>query len=417
MLRSRSPVLAIRDFRALLLTRLFSTMSLQIQAVIVGWHIYQLRPNPLLLGLIGLVEAVPAITSSFISGHIVDHHRPAKILRLSLGAMVLNALLLFAAVAAGDWLSVEERLFILYFCVFISGVTRSFNSPSVFAIIPQVVPRNLLGASAAWNSSTFQFAAILGPAVGGLVFGAFGALVAFALPLAFQIAAWFALQGLSPEARALRRNGASEPFLRSVAAGVRFAFGHKVLLSAMTLDMFSVLFGGAVAVLPIFADQVFKTGSMGLGFLRAAPSVGSVLVASYLALKPMRVISGRTLLVVVAGFGLSTVAFSLTTNFYLALLFLAALGAFDGVSMVIRSTILQLLTPENMRGRVSALSSIFITSSNEIGAFESGLAARFMGLVPSVIFGGVMTLVVVALTAWLAPELEQTRISQDHKPS
>jgi predicted MFS family arabinose efflux permease len=179
--------------------------------------------------------------------------------------------------------------------------------------------------------------------------------------------------------------------------------------------MFSVLFGGAVAVLPIYADQILHVGSMGLGFLRAAPSVGSVCVALVIAFRPMRVISGLTLLWVVAGFGASTLLFSVSTNFWLSLVFLMGVGAFDGVSMVIRSTILQLLTPENMRGRVSSVSSVFITSSNEIGAFESGAAARLMGLVPSVFFGGAMTLIVVALTAWLSPELRHTRIAHDQE--
>jgi hypothetical protein len=260
----------------------------------------------------------------------------------------------------------------------------------------------------------YQFASILGPAIGGLTYGFSTPAIAFALPFVLQGIALIMAGTLSSHALALRVESEREPFLRSVSSGIRFAFGHKVLLSTMSLDMFSVLFGGAVAVLPMFADQVFKTGSAGLGLLRAAPSVGSVIVATFLALRPFKVISGRTLLIVVAGFGLATIGFGLTTNFYLALLFLAVAGAFDGVSMVIRSTILQLLTPATMRGRVSSLNSVFITSSNEIGAFESGVAARLMGLVPSVVFGGAMTLVVVAATAWLVPGLGRTRISQEH---
>jgi MFS family permease len=407
------PALAIADFRILALTRLFSTMALQIQAVIVGWQIYQLRPDPLLLGLAGLIEAAPAIGAAFVSGHIVDVHRPANVFRLSLLTLCANATLMFAAVLARGGLSTNSILFLLYLGIFISGAARSFSSPAVFTIVPQVVPRSLIGSAAAWNSSMFQFAAILGPAIGGLSYGFAGAEFAFAIPVALQMAALVAVSGLSPATRAMKSRVAHEPFLRSVRAGVRFAFGQRVLLSAMALDMFSVLFGGAVAVLPIFADQVFKTGSTGLGLLRAAPSVGSVIVALWLAVKPMRVISGRALLLVVAGFGAATIGFAATSNFYVALFFLAVSGAFDGVSMVIRQTILQLLTPEHMRGRVSALSSVFITSSNEIGAFESGIAARVLGLVPSVIFGGTMTLIVVATAAWLAPELGRTRISQD----
>jgi MFS family permease len=407
-----APVLKIADFRSIFFTRLFSSMALQVQAVIVGWQIYQLRPDPLLLGFIGLAEAVPAITCSFVSGHIVDTFRPTKIFRLSLTAMFINACLMWFAILPQSSIAADSRLILLYLGIFISGAARSFSSPSVFAIIPQIVKREDLGAASAWNSSSFQFAAIIGPALGGLVFGFFGPVAAFALPPILQLTAVGLTWTLSARTHALKRETAREPFFKSVKAGILFAAGHRVLLSTMLLDMFSVLFGGAVIVLPMFADQVFKTGSLGLGFLRAAPSVGSVIVALMLGLKPMKVISGKTLLLVVAGFGLATIGFALSNNFYLALLFLAISGAFDGVSMVIRGTLLQLLTPEQMRGRVSSLSSVFITSSNEIGAFESGLAAKFMRLIPSVLFGGTMTVVIVLTTWWRAPELAQTAIQQ-----
>lgn len=393
--------------------RLSSALALQAQAVIVGWQIYQIRHDPLLLGLIGLAEAVPAISGSFISGHMVDTHRPAVVFRWSLTVLFLNSCALWLAVAPFLSLGDELRLTLLFCAVFVSGAARSFSSPAVFSIIPRIVSRKELAAAAALNSSTYQIASIAGPAIGGLVFGAAGAMTAFAIPALAQLAALISAFGLSHDIKLLKNQNIREPFVKSVRSGLKFTFTHRVILSALTLDMFSVLFGGAVAVLPIYADQVLHVGSMGLGFLRAAPSIGSVCVALVIAFRPMRVISGATLLWVVAGFGLSTLAFAVSTSFVFSMLCLAASGAFDGVSMVIRSTILQLLTPENMRGRVSSVSSVFITSSNEIGAFESGAAARLMGLVPSVVFGGLMTLVVVAATALLSPELRKTRIKHD----
>lgn len=407
----RWAVLKIPDFRVLLLSRLGTFMSLQALAVIIGWQVYQLKPDPLLLGLLGLTEAIPAIGFSFISGHLVDVQRPALICRLSLGVLLLNSVLPLIAVLPSQSLSIDTRIGLLFATVFVSGAARSFFQPAVFSLIPKVVPRTQLARAAAWSSSIYQIASIAGPAVGGLVYGFFGPVTAFVTPLLLQTFAFGAGHLLSPEASLMRSASTREPLAQSIRSGLKFAFGHRVLFSAMTLDMFSVLFGGAVAVLPIYADQILHVGSTGLGLLRAAPSIGSALVAVALAVRPMRVISGTTLLWAVTGFGAATLVFAVSTNFYVSLIFLGLGGAFDGVSMVIRQTILQLLTPDNMRGRVSSLNSIFITSSNEIGAFESGLAARLIGLVPSVVFGGAMTLVVVAVTAFVAPELRGTRIA------
>ena len=410
---SRWAVLQISDFRIILTTRLSAWLGLQMQAVIVGWQIYQLRPDPLLLGMIGLAEAIPAIACSFVSGHMVDVRRPASVLRLSLTTLFFNSILLCVAVAPQIRASEDARIALLFAAVFISGAGRSFTSPAVFSLMPQVVSRSLIAPASAWHSSMFQIATITGPALGGLIYATFGAQVAFAMPLFFMSIALFAVNLLSKKTRELRSQGTHEPFLQSIRSGLRFAFGQRVLLSTMALDMFSVLFGGAIAVLPIYADQVLGVGSTGLGLLRAAPAVGSIIIAFTMALRPMRVISGRTLLWAVAGFGVSTLLFAVSTNFLLSLICLAATGAFDGVSMIIRQTILQLLTPDHMRGRLSSISSVFITSSNEIGAFESGVAAKALGLVPSVLFGGAMTLIVVAATAVFAPELRKTRITTD----
>ena len=408
--RLNLPILKIKDFRLLLFSRGLITMALQVQAVIVGWQIYQIKQDALLLGLIGLTEAIPAIGCSFFAGHLVDVSKPSKIYKISLLILMLNTFFILTAVLPEINFHDHARLLILFAGVFISGAARSLTSPSAFSLLPQIVPRPLFSAAAAMNSSTYTFAQILGPALGGLIYGFSGAVVAFLVPCLLAVFAVISVFFLNPPPPAVIAARSREPVMKSIHAGMKFVLGNQILLSTMALDMFSVLFGGAVAVLPIFADQVFKTGATGLGLLRAAPAVGSVLISIYLSLRPMKVISGARLLAVIFGFGIATILFALTSNFYLALFFLGLSGIFDGVNMVIRGTIMQLLTPDNMRGRVSSLSTIFITSSNEIGAFESGVAANFMGLIPSVIFGGVMTLVVVISIYWKVPALKETRI-------
>jgi MFS family permease len=406
----RSQVLKIPDFRNLFFGRVLTSMSLQAQAVIVGWHIYELTHDPLMLGLMGLVEAVPAIGFAFIAGHIVDNRRPAIVYFWCVFVLVVNALLIWMTAIKQVPLADTWRIGILFFSVFVSGMVRSFASPSVFSMISHIVPKAHQSEASAWNSSAFQTAAIVGPAVGGLLYGRFGAAVAFGFPPVLMLAALILIGFFSEDIKKMFSPSKREPFLQSIRSAVSFALKQKVLLSTMCLDMFSVLFGGATAVLPVFSDQVLHSGSMELGFLRAAPSIGSAVVAIFIAIRPLRVISGRMFLSMVAGFGLSLLGFAFSKSFAPAFLFLVVSGAFDGVSVVIRSTILQLLTPSNMRGRISALSLIFITSSNEIGAFESGLAARVLGLVPSLIFGGSMTMAIVGATSWLSPGLRRTRI-------
>ena len=410
--RTMSPVLKIRDFRLMILARGLILLALQMQALLVGWEVYHLRSNTLLLGFLGLAEAAPAIVCSFFSGHVVDHHRPSMIYRLSLATLCLNATVLFVATLPSTPLSADQRLVFLFTAVFVSGIVRSFVVPSSFALLPHIVPRPLFSTAAAWSTSAYQFAAILGPILGGFAYGWLGSGVAFALLPVFSLLGFIAATAWSPSTKSYKSDHPREPFSTSMQVGLRFVLRQKVMLSAMALDMFSVLFGGAVQILPAYAAQILMVGPVGLGLLRAAPSVGSLLVVLRLAIKPMRVISGVALLTVVAGFGLSIIGFALSTNFILSVIFLGLSGAFDGVSMVIRQTILQLLTPDNVRGRVSAVSTVFITSSNEIGGFESGLAATLMGLVPSVVFGGLMTLVVVTITALVSPEFRRTRISQ-----
>lgn len=386
-------------------------MGMQIQAVIVAWQIYQIRPQAILLGLIGLTEAAPAILCSFYAGHVVDNHRPATVYVNCIRALFINSLVLWLVTSKLFSISDDLRLIFLFLVVFVSGLVRSFSSPANSSLVPQVVPRELYPASAAWTSSVYQFSAIIGPALGGLVYGEIGSSYAFGMIPAFIFLSLICVALLSTRAKEIRNNRNREPFGESIRAGVKFVLRQKALLSSMTLDMFSVFFGGAVAVLPIYADQVLHVGASGLGILRSAPGIGSLLVLLVMAIRPLKVISGQTLLIVVAGFGLCIVGFGFSTNYALSLTLLGFSGAFDAVSVVIRQTILQLLTPDQYRGRVSSVSTVFITSSNEIGAFESGFAASIMGLVPSVVFGGAMTLLIVAGTAIWFPELRRTRIA------
>jgi len=401
------------NFKKLLLSRIFTTFALQIQAVIVGWQIYQIEPSALLLGLVGLAEAIPAIAASFYSGHLVDTRRPYRVILFALAALLLNSILLVMPSVESLHFAAHEKIVLLFFGVFVSGAARSFISPAIFSLIPQILPKSLLSSASAFSSSTYQLSSILGPALGGLLYGGFGATVAFCAPPLLLLCSLFFLIQFDEKIKQIANNQRRESFWLSLKTGLHFTFTHKMMLSTMSLDMFSVLFGGAVAVLPIFADQVFHTGAIGLGVLRAAPAFGSVIVGLWLAFRPLKILSGKLLMMVIVGFGLTTIGFALSSSFVFALLFLALSGAFDGVSMVIRGTFFQIMIPDHMRGRISALNSVFITSSNEIGSFESGLAASVMGLVPSVVFGGVMSVLIVGLVGFLVPGLAKTTVDRD----
>lgn len=400
-------ILRNRDFRLLMATRFCVIFALQAQAVIVGWQVYTLTRDPLMLGLIGLAEAVPAIIFALFAGHLVDISRPYVIYISCLFALVVNTLLLL--LLAGGFIPLTPALIVpvLFSGVFFSGLARSFIMPASFALLAQIVPRHHMPAASAWLSSGFQVAAILGPAIAGLIYGGYGHSVAWFIPMIFMATALTVMLGIAMPHRRYRSIAKREPAIRSIIAGWKFIIHQRVLLSVMTLDMFAVLFGGAVAMLPAFADAVLHTGSEGLGLLRAAPAAGSIITALYFALKPMKKIHGATLLWVVVGFGASMIGFGLSETFWVAAFFIGVSGAFDSISMVIRGTLMQLLIPEDMRGRVSSVNSMFIISSNEIGAFESGVAASLMGLVPSIIFGGACTLVVAILTAALSPKLRR----------
>ncbi len=405
-------LLKSREFRLLVLTRMFSLSALQAQAVIIGWQIYTLTGDPLLLGLAGLAEAVPAIACALFAGYVVDHARPQRVYLYCLLALMLNTITLFLIGSGLIPLANDHFLILAYTAIFVSGFARSFIMPASFSLLAMLVPKRDIAAASAWMSTGFQTAMIVAPAVAGLVYGGYGAVAAWLMPLALMVAAFAMMFGIKAQPYA-RPNEKREPALKSIREGWRFIMKTPVLLGAMSLDMLAVLFGGAVALLPAFATDVLNVGSEGLGALRGAPAAGALIMALMLAIRPMRTIPITRLLWVVAGFGISMIGFGLSTSFWLSLFFLMLSGVFDSVSMVIRQTLMQLMTPDNMRGRVSSVNSMFIISSNEIGAFESGALAKLIGLVPAVVAGGVGTLIVAGAAAWFSPSMRKTVISTE----
>ena len=378
-------------------------------AVIVGWQIYELTRDPMALGMLGLAEAVSFFAVAMFAGHVADIVDRKKILVVTNFLLLLGgAALLFLSLNQSHLLKAKGVLPI-YGVMFFLGAVRGFIYPANIAIAAQIVPRSMYPRSSAWTSLVWQVAAVSGPAVGGLVYGFFGVSNAYLVAIASALISFTAF--LNIKSYPVQAHRIDESISRSLSTGVRFVFKNQMILSAMALDMFSVLFGGAVAVLPMFAD-ILQVGPKGLGFLRAAPAVGAMVMSLWLAHHPPVKQAGRKLLLVIAGFGLCMIVFALSKNFYLSLLALALSGLFDNVSVVIRSTIVQLFTPDHMRGRVASVNSVFIGSSNEIGAFESGLAAKLMGLAPSVVFGGAMTLLVVAVTSMVAKKLRKLDLTE-----
>jgi MFS family permease len=391
-------VLRIRDFRYFLLSRFFATLASQMQMLVVSWQIYQMTKDPLALGLIGLIEACVFILFSFRAGHFADQREKRIIILFAQVVLMACGLALMILTELG------ARVWAIYAIVAITGLARSYLWPASFSYSELTVPRAIYSRAAAWNATGWEIGSILGPALGGILYAWKGPVAAYSV-IAFLAAQgiFFAMMmGKRPPVIATPE----EP--HDLLSGARFVFGHPILLGAMSLDMFAVLFGGVYAILPIFAD-LYGVGPRGLGWLRAAPSMGAILMAIYQQYRPPFQRVGRTILMVVALFGLSMIAFALSQSYALSLVILAASGAFDNVSVVIRASIMQAFTPDPMRGRVSSVNGVFIGSSNEIGAFESGLAAKLMGTVPSVIFGGCMTLATVVLVAWKAPLLRSLK--------
>lgn len=390
-------------FLKLLAFRVSITFSYQIMAVVVGWHIFQITRDPLSLGLIGLAEVIPYFCTALFAGYAVDHYSRRMFGVMASLVLVINALVL-AAIAAGWLLHASESSLFIYASIACVGFARAFIGPSYSALFALVLQRQQFARAASIGSVVLQTGLVLGPAIGGGVIALASISVAYVVSALFALAAAIAMLALK-----VRQPPATDstPVFASIGQGLRFVFNNQIMLGAQALDMFAVLFGGAVAMLPMFIHDVFNYGPEGLGILRAAPAVGAIATGLWLTRHPVNRHAGRILLVAVAGFGLSIIAFALSGNFWLAAFLLMISGICDGVSVVVRSTIMQLVTPDEMRGRVSAINGIFIGSSNELGAFESGVMARLLGLVPSVIFGGVMTITVVGVVAKWAPKLRR----------
>jgi MFS family permease len=415
MLTSKDPRLAGRvafthpNFVAYTLARFLIVVALEMQSVAVGWQVYEITKRPLDLGYVGLAQFAPGFVLFLFAGHAADLLDRRKLLTCCYAGYGLCSALLLAI----SWRA-PQSVHLIYVVLVLVGVSRSFSFPVSRAILPQLVPEEHLSNAIAWNSSTFQIATIAGPAIGGIAYALFrGPDAVYAIAVAVSILSTILTLRIhplpnSPEKELLGRMAKKEPIsLRTVLAGFHFIWNKKLILGSISLDMFAVLLGGAVALLPIYAREILHTGPWGLGLLRSAPGVGAALMAIAVAHYPIRRRAGLTMLFAVAAFGVMTIIFGLSQSLILSLIALFLTGAADMVSVIIRATLVQVATPDEMRGRVNAVDMLFIGVSNELGEFESGLTAQWLGTVPAVVLGGVGTLLVIATWAWLFPELRK----------
>src|SRR5579862_2555439 len=392
---------AYPDFVSYEVGRLFVVLALEMQSVAVGWQVYEITKRPLDLGLVGLAQFLPGIFLFLISGHVADRFDRRHLLLLCYMGFALSSGLLLKI----SW-HATPSVKTIYLVLVLLGVVRSFNGPAGRALLPQLVPQEHFPTAVAWNASVFQTATIMGPVVGGLIYAAFrGPAAVYATAMAGAGIAVFAVAQIRHRMRVRRKEQVG---LASVLAGFRYVWKQKLILGSISLDMFAVLLGGAVALLPVYAREILHTGPWGLGLLRSAPGVGAAAMAVLIAHRPIKNNSGPIMLWCVAGFGVFTIVFGISNNLVLSLISLLLVGASDMVSVVIRAILVQLGTPDEMRGRVNAVDMLFIGASNQLGEFESGLTAHWFGTVPAVVLGGVGTLLVIALWAWIFPELRDT---------
>jgi MFS family permease len=397
--------LRIPEFRAYLFARSLTTIALLMQNTVLAWQIYEITGSKLALGLIGLSEALPFILTTFVSGIAADRYNRKRILLIFTSLMVLCA----AFLAAGSWHGADKNtVTIYYFIIGLVGICRAFTTPASSAISARVVPCELYTNSSTWSSNSFQVSAVVAPVFAGLLLSVVAPHWVYLIcTIVFLISLFYTFK--LDEHYPPPMDG-KEPFIRSFFGGVKFVFGTQAILSSISLDLFAVLFGGVMGLVPAFCKDVLFVGPTLMGVLKASLYLGSAVAGFVLAHHPPTRNAGRNLLLCVAGFGLCIIGFAVSHWYWLSFLMLFMAGGFDNVSVIIRSTIIQLFTPDAMRGRVSAVNSIFIKSSNEIGDFESGLASSLLGLAPGVIFGGVMTLLVVAGTAIFAPTLRKMKL-------
>lgn len=411
----RDPYVALRykEFRAYILARFLITIAITMQAIIIGYEIYELTNSKLLLGFIGLTEAIPAIGNALYGGYMADKSEKRTML---VGFVALYALMCFALLVITHSYSIssigkENVVILIFIIIFLTGIARSFSGPASFGLAAQIVPREVYQSAITWSSSAWQSGAVLGPAIGGLLLGYMGITYTFTVIVVLLIIAVFSL--LQIERKPVQYIPKNETVFESAMQGLKFVFQNKVILSCISLDLFAVLFGGAVALLPVYAKDILHVGAEGLGLLRASQAIGAIIMLLILAYYPIKKNAGIILLLAVFGFGLFIILFGISKIFWFSMFCLMMSGALDGISVSVRHTIIQLSTPDEMRGRVSAVNSMFIGSSNEIGEFESGATAHVMGTVPAVIFGGCMTCLVVIITYFISPSVRKLEL-KDH---
>jgi MFS family permease len=379
------------DFKKLMSARFFFTLAVQMQAIVLGWRMYELTKDALYLGLIGLVEAVPALSLALFAGYIVDRSRPLRIYRRLVFVSFTSGLIMLLSQLSYFNISTDDQIPLLFISSFLTGCARAFSQPSMYSLVPKLIERSYLPKSSAWMSSAMQTARMTGPAMGGILFGLIGVSgTAVVICFCLLITSFSLMMMKYPDPKNNPTVGTS--IKDDLLSGARFVFGHPILFPAMTLDMVAVLFGGVTALLPIYAAEILFVGPEGLGLLRGGPAIGAFLMSSFLISGNIKSDAGKKLFASVAGFGVCILVFALSRNYFLSLISLILSGMFDSVSMVIRTSAVQLASPDDMRGRISAVNSIFIGSSNEIGEFESGVATKLIGLIPAAVFGGVMCL-------------------------
>ncbi|WP_369047920.1 MFS transporter [Tenacibaculum sp. UWU-22] len=405
--------LRIKEFNIFLLIRFLLVFAWSMQFIIIEWEIYSITKNPLSLGIIGLMEVIPAVSMALFAGHIVDQKEKRNLFALITAAFSLISIGLFFLTWSnfvGNW-SKNTILYAIYTLVFFGGFLRSFFGPTIFSLIALIVPKKLYPNAATWSSSTWQIAGVLGPAFAGFSIAWIG--VHWSLCIVFTLVLLSLFFIFFIKRKPVLNPKIGEPVMQSLKEGIRFVYNTKAILGALTLDMISVLFGGAIALLPIYAQDILKVGSEGFGALRAAPAIGAFLTMLVTAYIPISKNAGIKLLIAIFGFGICIIVFGLSSTFLISLIALFFSGVTDGVSMVIRQTILQLKTPDEMRGRVASVNAMFVGSSNELGAFESGVTAKLMGTVTAVVFGGTMTLITVITTGIINPTLRKLDLTED----
>lgn len=408
-LQKHDPFAAIRfaEYRNLMFGRFLFIMGLRMMGTLVGWWVYELTNAPFAIGLIGLSEVIPAVSLALYAGHVIDQSEKRRLLLRGASLYLVCALLLFSLStgSVSTKLSNHSIAFCIYCIIFCTGVIRSFTGPVFNVIIGSIVPRNVLQNATTWSQGTWLSASVFGHALGGIFIGTFGIRNTLAIIAALVFSGFCFLYQL--KAKPTLNEPGEKKTWDSVKEGIRFVLKTKEVLGALTLDLFAVLFGGAVAMIPVYAKDILKIGAEGFGWLNAASDIGSIIIIISLTFFPLKRRQGKVLLYAVAGFGICIITFALSKSFLLSFAALMISGIVDGISVVVRGTILQLNTPENMRGRVMSVNSMFINSSNELGQFESGLAAKLLGVIPSVVFGGSMTLFVVIVTWFKAPKLRK----------